>query len=177
MQRLGAAEHPGQRLDRRADDVVERLLGGQRNPRGLRVKAHPQRLGLAGTKGLAQLACPDATRRTVLGDLLEEIDLGVEEETQARREVIDVEATRDGVLDVGEPVLEGEGELLGGGRARLADVVARDADRVPARHVAGAPLHHVGDQPHRRIDREAPLLLRDVLLENVGLDRPPQVLG
>ena len=32
-------------------------------------------------------------------------------------------------------------------------------------------------QTHRRVDREAPLLLGDVLLEDVGLDRPPQPLG
>ena len=135
MQRLGAAEHAGQRLDRRADDVVERLLGGQRDAGRLGVEAHPPRLGLARAEGLAQLAGPDPPRGAVLGDLLEEVDLGVEEERQPRREVIDVEAARDGVLDVGEPVLEREGELLGGGRAGLADVVAGDADRMPARHV------------------------------------------
>ena len=39
-----------------------------------------------------------------------------------------------------------------------------------------APLDHVPDQPHRRIDREAPLLLGDVLLEDVGLDRPAELL-
>ena len=48
VQRLGAAEHAGQRLDRRADDVVERLLGGQRHAGGLRVEAHqPRRRVLA----------------------------------------------------------------------------------------------------------------------------------
>ena len=40
-----------------------------------------------------------------------------------------------------------------------------------------APLDHVDHQPHRRIDREAPLLLSDVLLEDVGLDRARQLLG
>jgi hypothetical protein len=48
--------------------------------------------------------------------------------------------------------------------------------RVPARHVHCAPLDHVGHQPHRGIDREAPLLLSDVLLEDVGLDRPRQLV-
>ena len=48
---------------------------------------------------------------------------------------------------------------------------------MPPRHVASAPLHHVGDQPHRRIHREAPLLLSDVLLQDVGLDRAAQPLG
>ena len=40
-----------------------------------------------------------------------------------------------------------------------------------------APLDHVGDQAHRRVDREAPLLLGDVLLEDVGLDRAAEPLG
>ena len=42
---------------------------------------------------------------------------------------------------------------------------------MPARQLARAELDHVGDEPHRRIDREAPFLLGDVLLEDVGLDR------
>ena len=47
---------------------------------------------------------------------------------------------------------------------------------MPARHPLGAELDHVGHQPHRRVDREAPLLLRDVLLQDVGLDRARQPL-
>ena len=35
MQALGATQHPGQRLDRRAHDVHLRLLSGQRHPRRL----------------------------------------------------------------------------------------------------------------------------------------------
>ena len=84
---------------------------------------------------------------------------------------------RDRLLDVGQPVLERERELLRRRRAGLADVIAADRHRVPARHRARAPLDHVAEQPHRRIDREAPLLLRDVLLEDVGLDRAAQPVG
>ncbi len=96
---------------------------------------------------------------------------------QAWREVVDVEAALDGLLDVGEAVLERERELLLRGRPSLADVVAGDRDRVPARHLARAPLDHVAAQAHRRVDREAPLLLRDVLLEDVGLDRAGEPLA
>ena len=135
VQRLGAAEHAGQRLDRRADDVVERLLGRQRHAGGLRVEAHQPRLLVLGAVGLAQLARPDPAGGAVLGDLLEEVDLRVEEEAQARGERVDVDAALDRLLDVGEAVLERERELLRGGRAGLADVVAGDRDRVPARHL------------------------------------------
>ena len=157
------------------------LLSGcwavERHAGGLRVEAHQPRARVLRAVGLAQLARPDAARGAVLGDLLEEVDLRVEEEAQARREVVDVDAARHLLLDVGEAVLERERELLRGGRPGLADVVAGDRDRVPARHVARAPLHHVAEQAHRRVDREAPLLLGDVLLEDVGLDRAAELVG
>ncbi len=84
---------------------------------------------------LAHPAGPDAPRGAVLGDLLEEVDVGVEEEAEPRRELVDRQARRQGGLDVGEPVGQREGQLLGGRRARLADVVARDRDGMPARHL------------------------------------------
>ena len=61
---------------------------------------------------VAQLARPDPPRRAVLRDLLEEIDVRVEEERQPRREVVDVQTALDRLLDVGEPVLERERQLL-----------------------------------------------------------------
>ena len=95
MQRLGAAEHAGERLDRRAHDVVERLLGGQADTPAVCVwKRISHERSDARAVGLAQLARPDPARRAVLGDLLEEVDVRVEEEAQARREVVDVEAAR-----------------------------------------------------------------------------------
>jgi len=63
-------------------------------------------------------------------------------------------------------------------RARLADVVPRDRDRVPERHLPRAVLDHVDAEAHRRLGWEDPFLLRDVLLEDVRLDRPAElVLG
>ncbi len=146
-------------------------------PGGLRVEAHPPRLRLFGPERVPELARPDPPRRPVLRDLLEEVDLRVEEERQARGEVVDVDAASDRVLDVRQAVFQSEGQLLCRRRSRLTDVVAADAHRMPARHPLRAPLDHVGHQPHRGVDREAPFLLRDVLLEDVGLDRPPEPLG
>ena len=177
VQRLGAAEHAGERLDRRPHDVVQRLLGGQRHARGLRVEAHQPRLRVARPIGVAQLARPDPPRRAILGDLLEKVDVGVEEEAQTRREVVDVHPARDLLLDIRQAVLERERQLLRSRRTGLADVVAADRDRMPARHLTRRPLHHVAQQPHRRINRETPLLLRDVLLQDVRLDRAAQALA
>ena len=136
VQRLGAAEHRGERLERRADDVDLGLLRGQRHAGGLRVEAHQPRARVPRAVALAQLARPDPPRGAVLRDLLEEVEVRVEEEGQARREVVDVEAALDAGLDVREPVGERERQLLGRGRAGLADVVAGDRDRVPLRQLA-----------------------------------------
>ena len=46
---------------------------------------------------------------------------------------------------------------------------------MPARHLLRAELDHVHDEPHRGLGREDPLLLRDVLLEDVRLDRPAEL--
>jgi hypothetical protein len=58
----------------------------------------------------------------------------VEEERDLRHERVDVEPGVDAPLHVLEAVAQRERELLQRGRARLADVVAADRDRVPARH-------------------------------------------
>ena len=46
---------------------------------------------------------------------------------------------------------------------------------MPLRHLLGAPLDHVRHEPHRGLGREDVLLLRDVLLQDVRLDRPAQL--
>jgi hypothetical protein len=47
---------------------------------------------------------------------------------------------------------------------------------MPPRHAFQAELHEVADQPQVRSGREDPFLLRDVLLQDVGLQRPVQAL-
>ena len=90
VQRLRAAEHGGERLERRAHDVHLGLLGGQRHAGGLGVEAHQPRARVLRAVAVAQLARPDPAGGAVLRDLLEEVEVGVEEERQPRREVVDV---------------------------------------------------------------------------------------
>jgi hypothetical protein len=66
------------------------------------VEAHQPRAGIARAVVLTQLARPDATGGAVLGDLLEEVDLRVEEEREPRCEAVDVEAARDLLRDIGQ---------------------------------------------------------------------------
>jgi hypothetical protein len=133
----------------------------------------PQPLGLVGLCAIdvTQPARPDAPGRPELRDLLEEVEVGVEEEGQSWCELVDVEATRQPELDIAEAVGQGERQLLRSSRAGLADVVARDRERLVVRDLTDAVLHEVADQPQVRLRREQPLLLCDVLLEDVGLQR------
>ena len=175
VQALGTAEHSGQRLDGRPHDVDLGLLGGERDARGRRVEPALQRPGDDRAVAVPHPPGPDAAGGAVLGDLLEEVDVGVEEEGETRRELVDVETDVAHGLDVGEAVGEGESELLGRGRTRLADVVAGDGDRMPLRHLGRAEADHVGDDPHRRSGREDELLLRLVLLQDVVLDGAAEI--
>ena len=86
VQRLRAAQHRGQRLHRRAHDVVQRLLRRQRRARGLRVEAQHQRLRVLRAEAVAHDARPQPPRGAELGDLLEEVVVRVEEEREPRRE-------------------------------------------------------------------------------------------
>ena len=169
VQGLRPAEHGGERLHRDSRHVVEGLLRGGRHAGGLCVSPQAHRLGLPRPEAIPHHGGPDAPRRPQLGDLLEEVVVDVEEEAQARREAVDVEAALDAGVDVAEAVGQGEGQLLHRRRARLADVIAGDRHGVEARHVAGAELDGVHHDAHRRLGWGDPLLLRDELLEHVVL--------
>ena len=58
--------------------------------------------------------------------------MGIEEEAEPGGKFVDGQPRGHGRLHVGEPVGQGEGQLLGGRRARFADVVPRHRHRVEA---------------------------------------------
>ena len=89
MQRLRAAEHGRQRLDRRADDVVLGLLGGEGGAAGLGVEAQHQRARVLGAEALLREARPHAAGGAELRDLLEEVGVAGEEEGEPRRELVE----------------------------------------------------------------------------------------
>ncbi len=102
--------------------------------------------------------------------------MGIEEKRQPRGEVVDRQAMRQGGLDVGQTVRESEGDLLHRGRAGLAHVIAGDRDGVPARHPLGAEGDDVGDQPERVARWVDVGAAGGVLLQDVVLDRAPDLL-
>jgi len=88
----------------------------------------------------------------------------------SRGEPVAGEVGVGGLLEVSRPVLEVEGELLLSRRPRLANVVPRDRDRVPARGVLGAPLHEIAEQPHRRIDWKATARTRQLTVREFAAE-------
>ena len=69
---------------------------------------------------------PDASRGAVLGNLFEEIAVGIEEKRELRHELIDVQTAAHAPFNVFEAVAQSEGQFLNGGRAGFADVIAAD---------------------------------------------------
>ena len=93
VQRLGVPLRRRHRLDARAHDVVEHVLGGERPARRLAVRAQRQRLGAARGELPDELG-PQQPGGAQLGDLHEEVHADGEEERQPRRERVDVETRR-----------------------------------------------------------------------------------
>src|SRR3990170_3988936 len=88
---LHPAEDGSEPLDRRPDDVHLRLLCGEGHARGLRVEPEEPGTRVLRAEGVPHLPRPDPPRGAVLRDLLEEVVVRVEEEGQARREIVDEE--------------------------------------------------------------------------------------
>ena len=76
------------RLQRDPHDVVVRLLRGQRAAGRLGVEAQLLRARIGRAEAVAHDARPQAPRRAELGDLLEEVVVGVEEERQPLAELL-----------------------------------------------------------------------------------------
>src|SRR5262245_16899828 len=177
VDRLRSAAYGRERLNRDPHDVRLRLLGRERGAAGLRVEAQRGRARVRRAEAVSHDARPETTGRTELGDLLEEVVVRVEEEREALAEAVRREPGRDRRLAVRDAVRERERELLGRARARLADVVAGDRDRVPARQPLLAVREEIGREPHGGPRREDVVAASDVLLENVVLDCSTQLLA
>ena len=177
VERLRPAADGRERLQRDAHDVVLRLLGGEGDAAGLRVEAQHHRLRVLRPEALLHRVRPHVAGGAELGDLLEDVVVAVEEEGQAGGEVVDLQAGVERRLHVGHAAGEREGDLLDGARALLAEVVAGDRDRVPLRDPLAAVGEQVGGQPHARLGRVDEVPARDVLLEDVVLDGPSELLG
>src|SRR5262249_15732120 len=143
----------------------------QRAARRLRVEAQLQTAFAARAVAIAHAIGPDFARRAILRDLLEEVAVRVEEEAEPRRELVDIEAALQrpvhGLVAAGQR----ERQLLHGRWPGFADMIAADRYGVELQRMTSAVFDRVRDQPHRGLRREDVLLLRDVLLQDVVLQR------
>ena len=97
--------------------------------------------------------------------------MGIEEEAQPRREIVDFESPAQGPFHVLHPIVEGESQFLQRCRTRLPNVIAADGNGVEAWSEERRELDGVDHQPHRRRRREDEFLLRDIFLQDVILQR------
>ena len=169
MERLGSAQNGCQGLKRRPHDVVHRLLGRKRAPRGLRMTAELSRPRIVGAISTRHLPGPKPAGRSELGDFFEEVIVHIKKEGQLRSEAIHRKTGLDPLLHVRQSIVQGKGQLLGRGRTGLPNVVAADTDRVPFGYVRRAVRHRVGDETERRFGREQPFLLGDIFFQDVIL--------
>ncbi|MCW0416172.1 hypothetical protein NB689_001926 [Xanthomonas sacchari] len=170
VQAVAVVEQRVQRLQRGADVVELDLLRVQRTARGLDVVLH-HLAALVAAVALAHRPCPDPPRHAADHRVLR-VHAVAEEEAQVRREIVDVHAARQVVLDDGEAVAEGEGELADRVRPGLGDVIAGDRHRVEVAHLLlDEILLNVAHHAQRELGAEDAGVLRLVLLEDVGLHR------
>src|SRR5579884_3190599 len=100
--------------------------------------------------------------------------MDIEAKCEARGELVNLQAALETGIDIGQAIGKREGQFLYGGRASLADMIAADADGVPLRHVARAEFDGIHHQARRWLGREEELFLRNVLFQDVVLQRTAQ---
>src|SRR5581483_8663200 len=92
VQRLRSAKNRGERLQRRAHDVVIGLLRRKRAASRLRVEAERPGTRVLRAVALNHSLVPNAARGAALRNLLEEVAMRVEEEGKLRHEFVHVQA-------------------------------------------------------------------------------------
>ena len=117
------------------------------------------------------LARPQTARGAILGDLFEEVVVGVEKERKSGSKLVYLQSRLDGRTHIGQPVVQSKGQLLNRSGAGFPDMVAADANGVIAGRGFDAEANGVVDDFERGSRRADPFLLRDVFFQDVVLQR------
>src|SRR6266849_9287737 len=117
------------------------------------MKSHQSSAVVLRSEAVFHQPIPDLAGGTIFGDFFEEIVVSVEEEAEARPEIIHIKAATSGPLHIFDAVINRECQLLKRGRAGFADVVARYRDGVEAWCELRSELEGINHQPHRRSGR------------------------
>src|SRR6476659_10188982 len=119
------------------------------------MKSQHRRARIAGLETFTHNSRPKSPRGAILGNLLEQVVMGVEEERKARGKIINIQTSLQGCFNVSDTVRERESDFLHCSRTRFTYVVAANRDSVPVRHFAGTVSEDIGNQSQRwpwRID-------------------------
>ena len=169
MQRLRAAQHGSQGLNRGANDVVLGLLRGQRRARSLGVKTQHPGARIIRLETFTHNLRPHAASGTEFGDFFQELVVRIKEEGKPGGKLVNIQTSPDRGVHISNAIRQGERYFLSCGTSCLAHVIAGDRDRVPIRKMIAGVGEHIGDDAHgllRRIDVGAP---RNVFLQNIVL--------
>ncbi len=112
MQRLGSAQDRCHGLQGNTSNVVHGLLRRQRHSRSLGVKAKQPTALVLRFETVLHYLIPDLASGAVFCNLFKEVVVGVEEEAEARAEVIHVEAAPLGPFHIFDAVIQSESQLL-----------------------------------------------------------------
>src|ERR1700682_4559590 len=97
---------------------------------------------------------PDFSGRAKFGDLLKEVVVRIEEETETRRETVHRESARDRPLHILHSVPEREGKFLYGCGSGFAYMITANGNWVEARNVLRRIFDYIRDQAHRGARRK-----------------------
>src|ERR1035437_4157292 len=130
------------------------------------MESQPHRTGILRLEALFHNPGPHSASSAELGDLLEEVDMGIEKERKPRCKSVHVHfLSVDHVLYISDAIGQGKSQFLDGRRTGFSDVIAADADGVPARDEFSAEFDGVADQANGRFGRTHKSLLRGKFLE------------
>ena len=175
VQRLGAAEYCGHRLNRGTNHVVVGVLLGQRPAGCLAMGAQhfrPRALRFE----LIDNASPQQTRGAEFGDLHIEIHANAPEKGQAPREFVDVQTRRQRGANIFFTVGQGIGQLQRRIGTGFLNVVAGNGDGVELGHVIRRVSNDIADNFHRRLRRINVGIAHHEFFQNVVLNGARQLL-
>ena len=175
MQRVAVVVDGIQGLQRGSNVVKINLLSVQGPARGLNMVLQHLRPGVRSVLIFHGFSPNPACHASDYGIL--RVDSVAKEKAQVRAKCVDVHASAEVVLDVGESVGQGECKLRNRVSPRFGNVVATDRHRVEIPHLAVNEVGlHVTHQAKRKFGAENAGVLRLILLENVRLNRSPHLI-
>ena len=175
VQRLGSAQGCCHCLNGRADNIIVRILLGQRHSGGLTMGA--QRLRTFGLRTeLDHHPIPEGPRRAQFRHFHEEVHADAKEEAQPSRKRINVQTRFHRLLGIFTAVGNRERQFLDRCRPGFVHMITADRNAVELRHMLRRVSNNIGNDPHARCRRVDIGIADHELLQNVILNRAGQLV-